>query len=434
MSGVTVTLTAGACPSADVIQTALSDANGAYIFSGLDAGAYCVSVDATSDANLLLLMPGVWTHPNAGTGEVDVSLHAGEAMTGVDFGWDEQFYPLHFHAAIWDSQGQLQVLDTGVPLDVETTPSTIFMPKGGVAQGQIFAYASDSFHPMPTIMKNTPDGPVQVGFIEFPDYTLAVWPGKGDQAAMLAWSVAPRPPDDKSKIYVSDLSGSNVHEVYSEPLQATFPTHLVAQGWSTDGQSLLFSREPWGIGGYIPFDGASSLYRLNLSNGQVTPIIEFGQEGSSGLCFDALSPDGSRVASHCPRGAITVHSLADGQQTTIAPPPDLTQEYLFGSVRFSPDASRVAYASASAHPDQGNTWVAVSDGLSGGSHIILETATGFYHVVTWLDDKTLLLQGLSVPCGDGCTGDSLWTVRADGSELVQLVQGTFITLTNPMQP
>lgn len=434
LPGVTVTLSSGTCPGADVLQTTLSDTKGAYVLSGLDAGAYCVSIDPTSAANLSLLMPGVWTHPNAGNAAADVSLHAGEAKTGVDFGWDEQFYPLHAHAAIWDNQGQMQVIDTGVAVDLQTAPSTIFMPKGGVAQGRIFVYASDSFHPTPTVMMSTPDGPHQVAFIAKPDYTLAVWPGRGDQPAKLAWSEAPTPPDDKSIIYVSDLAGTAVHAVYSEAFQPSFPTHLLVQGWSADGQTLLFSREPWGIGGYIPFDGASSLYRLDPGDGQVTPIIEFGQQGSSGLCLDALSTDGSRVASHCPRGAITIKSLVDGQVSTITPPSGLTQDYLFGSVRFSPDGSRVAYASAAANPDLGNTWVAVSDGMAGASHSILETPTGYYHVVTWLDNQTLLLQGLSVPCGDGCSGDSLWTVEADGSGLVQIAQGDFITLTNIGQP
>ncbi len=436
LAGVTLSLAAGACPGGDVLQTSLSDANGSYGFSGLDAGAYCVSVDPTSAANQNLLPAGEWTHPQLQPGAVafDVTLHAGESMADVDFGWDEQFFPTHVHAAIWDDQGQLQVIDTGADLDAKALPTTGLMPEGGVVQGQIYAYAFDSFHPMPTVLMTKPDGLYQVDFIESPDHNLAVWPGNGDQPPMLAWSVAPRVEGDKSTIYVSDPNGVSIRPVYSETLQSTFPTHLLVQGWSADGGSLLFSREPWGIGGYIPFGGASSLYRLNPSDGQVTPMVEFVPQGSSGLCLDALSTDATLVASHCPQGEITLERLDGSQPTTITPPSGLAQDYLLGSARFSPDGSRIAYASAAGNPDGERGWVAVSDGLNGGSQAIVDTPSGFYHVVAWLNDQSLLLQGFSVPCGTDCAGDSLWTVGADGSNPTQIAQGDFILLTNAGRP
>jgi hypothetical protein len=436
LAGVTLSLAAGACPGGDVLQDVISDTNGAYRFSGLNAGAYCVSIDPSSTANEALFVPGEWTHPQVqeGGAALDVNLHAGESMAGVDFGWDEQFYPHHVHLAEFDGQGQLQVVDTGAALDDQALPTAGLMPHGGVVQGQVYAYAFDSFHPTPAVLTTTPDGLYQVDFIQKPDNNLAVWPGNGERPAMLAWSVAPQGEGGEATLFVSDLQGAGSHAVYSEPLQATFPSHLLVQGWSSDGQSLLFSREPWGIGGFIPFGGASSLYRLNLADGQVTALVEWTPQGSTGLCLDAMSPDASRVVSHCPRGQISVINLDGSQGTTIAMPEGQTQDYLLGSALFNGSGTRIAYASAAGNPDQVNGWVAVADGLSGGSHVILATPSGFYRVIAWLNDQTLLLQGLSVPCGDGCAGNSLWTVGVDGSGLTQIAQGDFITLTNAGRP
>ena len=53
---------------------------------------------------------------------------------------------------------------------------------------------------------------------------------------------------------------------------------LVAEIWSADGQSLYFSKEPVGIGGYILFSGASNLYQINIATKQVTEIISLNPE------------------------------------------------------------------------------------------------------------------------------------------------------------
>ncbi len=93
LSDVAVSLSAGACPedgivpASSVIATATTGPNGIYRLEGLDGGLYCVSIDAFSDANVDLLIPGDWTWPAPGVGRLGINLDAGEEILDVDFGW-----------------------------------------------------------------------------------------------------------------------------------------------------------------------------------------------------------------------------------------------------------------------------------------------------------------------------------------------------------
>lgn len=96
LPGITLILGRGACPEGGVptpanrLATTISDADGLYRFEGLDAGIYCVAVDALSAENVNLLIPGNWTWPAPGTGRVGIRLASGEERLTVDFGWDFQ--------------------------------------------------------------------------------------------------------------------------------------------------------------------------------------------------------------------------------------------------------------------------------------------------------------------------------------------------------
>jgi inhibitor of cysteine peptidase len=93
LSDVVVSLSAGACPedgvipASSVIATAVTGPDGIYRLEGLDEGLYCVSVDAFSDDNVNLLIPGDWTWPAYGLGRIGINLDAGEEFLDVDFGW-----------------------------------------------------------------------------------------------------------------------------------------------------------------------------------------------------------------------------------------------------------------------------------------------------------------------------------------------------------
>ncbi len=97
LAGLLVRLGLGACPSGGLAE-ATTDSDGAYHFSGLAPGMYCVSIDSLAAANSPVLIPGEWTHPPVEAGSptagAAIVLSAGENKTGVDFGWDYQFLPV----------------------------------------------------------------------------------------------------------------------------------------------------------------------------------------------------------------------------------------------------------------------------------------------------------------------------------------------------
>lgn len=94
LADITVTLTEGACAAdgtindANIVNTAVTDAQGLYRFSGLAGGTYCVTIDAFSPANTDLLIPGDFTWPFYGVGRQGQIIADGEERLEVDFGWE----------------------------------------------------------------------------------------------------------------------------------------------------------------------------------------------------------------------------------------------------------------------------------------------------------------------------------------------------------
>ena len=64
-----------------------------YMFTGVKAGTYCVSIDPQAEPNFTVLQPGIWTYPYAtgGTMAQTITLGPGENKAEVNFGWDYQF-------------------------------------------------------------------------------------------------------------------------------------------------------------------------------------------------------------------------------------------------------------------------------------------------------------------------------------------------------
>jgi hypothetical protein len=94
LAGVKVGLGEGACPlegfptEANTITTTTTDAEGIYLFEGLESGTYCVFIDAFDEDNVNLLIPGDWSWPARGTGRLGIILASSEQRLEVDFGWD----------------------------------------------------------------------------------------------------------------------------------------------------------------------------------------------------------------------------------------------------------------------------------------------------------------------------------------------------------
>jgi hypothetical protein len=93
LANVVVTLSREACAAdgalnpANIVTTTTTDVRGLYRFTGLDEGTYCVTIDAFTEANRNLLIPGDWTWPAYGVGRQGVLLDVGEELLETDFGW-----------------------------------------------------------------------------------------------------------------------------------------------------------------------------------------------------------------------------------------------------------------------------------------------------------------------------------------------------------
>jgi outer membrane protein assembly factor BamB len=258
-------------------------------------------------------------------------------------------------------------------------------------------------------------------FIQSPGFGLAVWPGTEAQPSRLAWTTGTTGAAPVSTLIFSAPDGSGETIAVEQAIDEE-QSHLLALRWSWDGQFLYFSQEPFGLGGYILFGGASSLYAYRVDDKRVSERIPFDGHGGRFICLDDLSASERWVADHCTPRVITVRDLSNGQAAEIQPPSAMTDFGQMGSARFSPDGSRVAYALALSNPDSEQGWVAVSDGLSGPSNLIVASPPGdYWTVLTWLDAENLLLQAHGAMPG-------VYQVKADGQDLIRLADGTFLAL------
>ncbi len=303
------------------------------------------------------------------------------------------------------------------------------LPTGGSAGGT--AYVLD-FQDQPRAQMVNAGGVNVLPFVQKPNYGLAVWPGNGAAKPRLAWATSPTSDTPVTQLFYANVDGTGLTTAVTETVVSGAPPYqLIAEAWSDDGQALYFSREPYGIGGYIPFASASSLYRYNLADGTVTTLDAFNfGSGGKGLCLDGLNADFSLAAGHCvdPK-AVTLHAFTGGAaDLTITAPVTVTEFRLAGSARFSPDGKRVAFALAKGDPTAEQGYVAVSAGLGGQSNFVTTSNPGQYFTVeAWLDNKTLLLQLNALACNPDCN-PSLWTIGIDGASLTQLTPGNFLTL------
>ncbi len=322
--------------------------------------------------------------------------------------------------------GSIQIIDTGIALDPTAPPAvTGLLPLGGSVNGSAFVL---NLGDRLVAQMADPDGTHPLDFVQNPNYSLAVWPGNGIRKPLLAWTTQSVSPTMKSDLFIAAPDGSQLETLLTEEFGVNQPYQLLAQRWSADGTSLYFSKEPDGIGGYIPFFGASSLYKIDIQSKQVTELIPFGTQGRGSVCLDAFSGDDRLVADHCAQNAITIQDMTSGQTKTIQPPAEVKEMRLVGSARFSPDNQRIAFAMAKRNPEAEQGWLAVSDGLSGASKLILTSQAGEYYTVAgWLDNKTLLVQVNGAQCNPTCS-NSLWTVPIDGSNPVKVADGSFLTL------
>lgn len=336
------------------------------------------------------------------------------------------------HLVVYSSDRTIRIIDANIPLNPTYQPLfNGMLPSGASAVG--VGYVLDTTDKVKVVAVGS-NGVVDLSFIKNPtSYGLAVWRVSSDAQLHLGWGTQPTDSTQASSLMMSSLDGSLLETLLTQDTSNP-PMQLVAEFWSADGQSLYFSKEPMGLGGYILFGGASNLYKINISTKEVTELIPLAPSSGPQACLDAISADYRYVADHCSQDKISIRDLTSGGTATILPPADVTGFKFVGSARFSADGSRLAFALA--RGDQGNEqgWVAVSDSTSGASKLILTGQAGTYYTVAgWLDDQTLLVQSTnSLECTPYCKSE-LWSVGIDGSNPQKVADGSLLTvITNDL--
>jgi hypothetical protein len=316
------------------------------------------------------------------------------------------------------------VLNPNFPLGPNYNPAfSGFLSVGGSAAG--VAYVIDNS--LGKVLAVDVNGQHDLSFIQSPTYGLAVWRGGEGAAPLLAWGTQPSGSDQATSLMVANPDGSNLQALLTITPNTDSPVQLVAERWSADGQSLYFSKEPVGIGGYILFSGASNLYKMDLATKDVTEIIPQQTANQLQICLDAISGDYREIADHCTQGEITLHDLQSGTTTALKPPAEFSGYQVMGSARFSPADGQVAFALAKNNPDDEQGWLAVG-GASGGTAQIIATSDpgNYYNVIGWLNDQTLLVQLISIGNPDGT--NQVLAVSVDGTMINKIIDGMFLTV------
>jgi hypothetical protein len=319
----------------------------------------------------------------------------------------------------------IRVVNPNIPLGPTYNPAFNGLPPtGGAILGT--AYVLDFSNQAKAVVVDA-NGQHDLSFIQRPNYGLAIWRGGQGTQPLLAWGTQPTGDTQISSLQISHPDGSNLETLLTTDSGSGIPLQLVAEFWSADGQSLYFSKEPVGLGGYILFGGASNLLMIDIATKDVTEVIAPTPSNGSQICMDAISGDYRFVADHCTQDVITVRDLQSGGSTTIQVSPDFTGYRVMGSARFSPASDRVAFALAKSDPNDEQGWVAIGDSTGGTAQLILTSDAGsYYSVLGWLDDQTLLVQSYSIVDPNGV--NQVFTVTVDGSVVTKVADGSLLTV------
>ena len=327
---------------------------------------------------------------------------------------------------IRDPSQAIQVVNPNIPLGPTYNPALTGLPSlGGSISGT--AYLIDAFKSSAVAV--TSSSQQVLSFIQNPTYALAVWRGGLGTQPLLAWGTQPVGTDRATSLMIGNPDGSNLQTLLTISPNTQSPMQLVAEFWSADGKSLYFSKEPVGIGGYIPFPGFSNLYKIDIESKQVSDIIPQQAEVTPNPCIDAISLDYRFVADHCQQGVITVRDLQAGTTVKLQLPSDFTGYRLLGTARFSPSGDRVAFALAKGNPDDEKGWLAIGSSSGGTAKIIATSdSSNYYNVIGWLDDQTLLVQQFAL--GSAGAVNQVLTVTADGSVISKVTDGMLLSIVD----
>lgn len=128
IGGIIVQLGEGRCPSRE-LATTITDNAGYYVFSGLRAGSYCITLDSSHSENALTLDEGSWTPPDSTeVAETSIDLGIGEKRFDVNFGWKIKPSPVEIVLPREDpcTDKALFISDVTIPDNTVIRPSVTF--------------------------------------------------------------------------------------------------------------------------------------------------------------------------------------------------------------------------------------------------------------------------------------------------------------------
>ncbi|TFH35023.1 MAG: hypothetical protein E4G99_08245 [Anaerolineales bacterium] len=98
IENIELNLGKGACPGEEITRVR-SAPDGMFLFAGLAAGSYCVTIDPGAPETSALLQPGRWTYPalsdSQGPMTMAVTLGEGEVRADIYFAWDFALEPAY---------------------------------------------------------------------------------------------------------------------------------------------------------------------------------------------------------------------------------------------------------------------------------------------------------------------------------------------------
>jgi Tol biopolymer transport system component len=231
------------------------------------------------------------------------------------------------------------------------------------------------------------------------------WSPDGTRLAFRRWvrQDCPRPHEDCAQIVVADADGRNARAI-------TLPGHNSLQpDWAPDGTRLVFAR--WQDDAN-PFANSTDIYVVN-SDGTGLRLLTHGPGDDAS---PAWSPDGTRIAFTSTRGGsydvfVMRSDGSDLRRLTRTGKPEYAPAW-------SPDGERIAF-------QDGDGRLVVVDADGTDLRTVTRSFAGDGQPAWSPDGKRIafLRRGIS--------GDALYVVRDDGSDLRRLDIGDVLQPTDP---
>ena len=190
-----------------------------------------------------------------------------------------------------------------------------------------------------------------------------------------------------SRLWQAAINGSEIEQVTETDPSDAIGEWFVLEPveWQGNGD-LIYAWQVTGIGGYILFDGWSSLYRYLPASGTSEPIVPV-QEQVGAPCWSDLSQDGAYAAGACgPESELIELAVTTGLETLFPPLPDQGQA---GTAVYSPSGDGLAYSIARGDPGDEAGQAVARSGRSEVPAVVATQAPGYFSRLLWIDEDRL---------------------------------------------